>query len=94
MSHFCLQLFFQLKNQVNGLYQSRPGGTKAFKLEPQKPIFGWEAIRQLWAREADRRQKNLLTVVPRLKKEYITRDPWIKLAVLPAKIMQVKEISY
>ncbi len=78
----------QLKNQINALYQSRPGGTKAFKTELQKPEFGWKTICDMWGREEAKRKEGQLFMVKGLKQSYIVRDPWTKLAVLPAKIMQ------
>ena len=87
----CVFPSHQLKNMVNALYQSRvtKGGTKLFKLQECNPYFGWQAIRDLYKREQERRNAGQLSEVPGLRGHHIERDPWTKLAVYPAKIMQV-----
>ena len=51
--------------------------------------FGWEAIEKMLAREIGRIKRNELLRVPGLKESYVHRDPWTRLNVKPAKIMQV-----
>ena len=78
----------QLKNQINALFSSKAGGTKLFTLSFHTPYFGWQSIRDLYKREIDRADRSQLRFIPKLKKSYVERDAWIKLSVLPAKIMQ------
>ncbi len=85
----CICPSHQLKNQINALYASRTGGTKCFQLTRGSTPFGWSAINGLWNREKERAESNLLRKVPRLKERDVNRDAWTKLAVQPAKIMQV-----
>ncbi len=86
--YWCICPSHQLKNQINALYQSRPGGTKMFRTELTKQEFGWKTICDMWDRENGRRQRGELFFVKGLRQSYIVRDPWTKLSVLPAKIMQ------
>ena len=87
----CICPSHQLKNMVNALYQSRAtaAGTKLFKLTENSPYFGWQIIKDMYTREETRRDRGQLTMVPGLLRSHIDRDPWTKLAVFPAKIMQV-----
>ncbi len=84
----CICPSHQLKNHINALYQSRAGGTKMFRTQLTKQEFGWKTICDLWDRENGRRQRGELYFVKGLRHSYIVRDPWTKLSVLPAKIMQ------
>ena len=87
--HCCICPSHQLKNHINALFQSRvPGGTKLFSQNFDSPYFGWKAIQDLYKREMDRAEAGQLRFVPRLRYSYVERDAWIKLSVLPAKIMQ------
>ena len=90
-TYCCICPSHQLKNMINALYQSRdtPGGTKLFKLEQQKQYFGWRAIQDMYTRESTKQNHGELRIVPGLLRSHIDRDPWTKLAVYPAKIMQV-----
>ena len=51
--------------------------------------FGWEALESMLKREVNRIRQNQIPRVPGLKESYIYRDPWTRLNVKPAKIMQV-----
>ena len=51
--------------------------------------FGWETIEKMLTRELGRIKTNQLPRVPGLKESYVHRDPWTRLNVKPAKIMQV-----
>ena len=77
----------QLKNMIAALYKSHQGGVNQFKISGIR--FGWEAIEDMLKREVSRMQRNELPRVPGLKESYVYRDPWTRLNVAPAKIMQV-----
>ena len=85
--------FFQLKNTIAALYESRivGGGTNKFKMDGV--LFGWDSIEEMLQRELERKKNNQLSRVPGLKENYVYRDPWTRLNVKPAKIMQVHTIS-
>ena len=83
--------FQQLKNQINALFSSRPGGTKSFNLDGID--FGWQAIQGMFARECERRDAGKARMVPKLRETHVIRDSWTKLNVSPAKIMQVYDLS-
>ena len=86
----CICPSHQMKNMINALYQSRvTGGTKLFKITNDSPYFGWQSIWDLYRREVNRIDAGDLQFVPGMRQSYIDRDPWTKLAVFPAKIMQV-----
>ena len=70
-------------------YQSRPscGGTRHFTHNGER--FGWEAIVDMYERETKRRKTGQCVCVPKLKANYIYRDAWTRLNVLPSKVMQV-----
>ena len=87
----CICPSHQLKNMINALYQSRAntGGTKLFKLMEDSPYFGWQDIKEMYIREENKRNAGQLRMVPALIRSHIDRDAWTKLAVFPAKIMQV-----
>ena len=73
---------------ISALYQSRPsGGVSCFNRSGFS--FGWQAIEGLLQREVARIQSNMLPRVPGLKESFVHRDPWTRLNVKPAKIMQV-----
>ena len=87
----CICPSHQLKNMINALYQSRAtaAGTKLFKITENSPYFGWQTIKDMYNREEHRQEMGQLKIVPGLLRSHIDRDPWTKLAVYPAKIMQV-----
>ena len=87
----CICPSHQLKNIINALYQSRatPGGTKLFKTAENSPYLGWQTVKDMYLREEARKNRGQLKMVPGLLRNHIDRDPWTKLAVFPAKIMQV-----
>ena len=72
---------------INALHLSRDNGTKEF--ECNGSVFGWGDIFKMWIRECDRRKVGAARMVPKLREIHIIRDPWTKLNVAPAKIMQV-----
>ena len=78
---------------VNQLWASKEGGAKRF-LSEEGTFFGWAQIEDMWERECDRRDANLIRLVPGLVKAYIERDAWTKLNVKPAKIMQVCAVKH
>lgn len=84
---FLFPSFQQLKNQINALFSSRPGGTKSFNLDGTD--FGWREIQGMFARECERRDAGKARMVPKLRETHVIRDSWTKLNVSPAKIMQV-----
>lgn len=77
----------QLKNQIAALYSSRAKGTKAFEID-DTPL-GWKAIEDQYHRDKARREQGCAPKVPNLKYNYVYRDVWTRLNVLPAKIIQV-----
>ena len=79
--------YLQLKNQIAALYSSRAKGTKAFEID-DTPL-GWKAIEDQYHRDKARREQGCAPKVPNLKYNYVYRDVWTRLNVLPAKIMQV-----
>lgn len=81
-------MFEQLKNTIAALYSSRPGGTKLFTKDGVE--FGWQPIIDQYERDQERAQQNLARTVPGLKNNFVHRDNWTRLNVLPAKIMQVR----
>ena len=72
---------------INALHSSRDRGTKLFC--HKGCTFGWAVIYDMWSRECDRRSTGAARMVPKLRETHIIRDPWTKLNVAPAKIMQV-----
>ena len=73
---------------IAALYASR--GTQSTNDFTRGGIkFGWGAIEDMLKREVERMQTNKLVRVPGLKENYVYRDPWTRLNVKPAKIMQV-----
>ena len=56
--------------------------------------FGWETIEAMLAREVQRIKQNNLPRVPGLKESHVFRDPWTRLNVKPAKIMQVMNVIW
>lgn len=81
----------QLKNMINALFASRQGGGKAF-VSADGTSFGWQAIIDLYGRECQRQRDGIPRDVPHLRKNFVSRDPWTKLNVLPAKIMQQEKV--
>ena len=79
----------QLKNMINSLFASKPGSPKKFIRGMDKSRFGWKAVQDLYKRECRRGEDNICRMIPGLQKSFIERDPWTKLNVFPAKIMQV-----
>ena len=77
-----------MKNMINQLWASQDKCAKSFLSSDGVP-FGWKAIRDMWAREKERRDNDLIRIVPGLLQSFIERDAWTKLNVKPAKIMQV-----
>lgn len=73
---------------IAALYKSRHGG-QVSQFQHSGTAFGWETIEAMLKREVSRMQQNLLPRVPGLKESYVYRDPWTRLNVAPAKIMQV-----
>ena len=72
---------------IAALYESRAGGVNNF--EKDGISFGWTAIEDMLSREVQRKKQNQLPRVPGLKENFVDRDPWTRLNVKPAKIMQV-----
>ncbi len=73
---------------IAALYLSRK--TKSSNQFQHKDVqFGWEALEDMLKRELTRISRNQLPRIPGLKESYIYRDPWTRLNVKPAKIMQV-----
>lgn len=75
---------------IAALYASRVGGANRFQLNGVG--FGWDPLIQMLHREVRRKKNNQLPRVPGLKESFIFRDPWTRLNVKPAKIMQVNRI--
>ncbi|MCP3665313.1 MAG: hypothetical protein GY696_22915, partial [Gammaproteobacteria bacterium] len=79
----------QMKNQINALFNSSPRRSKLLRFHPDDPMyFGWISIVQMYSREQSRKKRGSTGVIPFLRKDFIVRDPWTKLNVQPAKIMQ------
>lgn len=79
--------YLQLKNQIEALYSLRAKGTKAFKID-DTPL-DWKAIEDQYHRDKATREQGCAPKVPNLKYNYVYRDVWTRLNVLPAKIMLV-----
>lgn len=73
---------------INALFSSQSGGTKSF-CDENGTSFGWKVIFDLYSRECSRRDSGGARMVPKLRESFVLRDPWTKLNVMPAKIMQV-----
>ena len=73
---------------INALFSSKPSGSKQFQ-HPEKCMFGWQTIDELYKRELSQVSSGLARMVPRLRESHCLRDAWTKLNVHPAKIMQV-----
>ncbi|XP_014671922.1 PREDICTED: uncharacterized protein LOC106812541 [Priapulus caudatus] len=84
----------QLKNMINALWQSKPvtGRSRGFVTHLGGPVFGWEAVEDMWKRDKDRRARNVSREVPSLQESFIKRDAWTKLNVRPAKVMQQEQV--
>ena len=74
---------------IAALYSSRDNGTKDF-VSTSGTHFGWDTIEEVYRTDIKRAKYGESRRVPKLKYSYIARDSWIRLNVLPAKIMQVK----
>ncbi len=73
---------------VSALYQSRPrsaGGTREFTRDSVS--FGWESLKQLYAREVERMRSGQMTRVPKLRESHILRDSWTRLNVVMQGIL-------
>ncbi|XP_065177045.1 uncharacterized protein LOC135806751 [Sycon ciliatum] len=81
----------QLKNMVNALSSSSRGGAKAFVTQEGVP-FGWQTIIDMYQRECAKMRAGEPRDVPHLRKNFVYRDSWTKLNVLPAKIMQQEKV--
>ncbi|XP_014670998.1 PREDICTED: uncharacterized protein LOC106811792 [Priapulus caudatus] len=79
---------------INALWQSKPvtGRSRGFVTHLGGPVFGWEAIEDMWKRDKDRRARNVSREVPSLQESFIKRDAWTKLNVRPAKVMQQEQV--
>jgi hypothetical protein len=71
---------------IAALYSSRQGGAKDFNVDGIS--FGWTAILKLYVEDLRRAKEQLNLLVPGMKLSYVVRDPWTRLNVQPAKIMQ------
>ncbi|XP_019856162.1 PREDICTED: uncharacterized protein LOC109584761 [Amphimedon queenslandica] len=80
----------QLKNMINALFSSKPGGTKSFLMDGV--TFGWSSIIKMFERECERINSGSTRMVPKLKEVHVIRDAWTKLNVTPAKIMQQENV--
>lgn len=72
---------------VSALHSSRDEGTKEFVYEDI--VHGWETVEAVYKSDLLRANSGISRRVPNLKYAHIVRDPWTRLNVLPAKIMQV-----
>ncbi len=81
-----------LKNMINLLHASRPGGTKSLQLAGRLNCFGWQSIEHLYDMHEQLVKSNLITKIPGLLREYVDRNPFTKLNVEPAKIMQKERV--
>ena len=80
---------------VAALYASRSDSeTSSNKFLHKGAYFGWETIESMLVREVQRIKENCLPRIPGLKESYVYRDPWTRLNVKPAKIMQVLRHGY
>ena len=85
-THFLICPTHQLKNMIAALYSSRQHGTKNFN--KNGIYFGWKAIFKLYEDDLERARQQQNVMVPGMKLSYVVRDPWTRLNVKPAKIMQ------
>lgn len=74
---------------IAALYSSRVDGKGTNAFDESGVVFGWEPIEDMLHREVQRKKNSQLPRVPGLKENYVFRDPWTRLNVKPAKIMQV-----
>ena len=86
-SYSVINISIQLKNQIAALYSSRKQSTKNFKIDGIG--FGWKAIEDQYKRDRLRADQGCAPRVPGLRYNFVYRDVWTRLNVLPAKIMQV-----
>jgi len=71
---------------INTLFSSQSGGTK-YTIGGEK--FGWKAIIDMYVRECQRTENGEARMIPKLREAFVLHDSWMKLDVLPAKIVQV-----
>ena len=90
LTYFIICPTHQLKNMIAALYSSRTHGTKDFCKGGIN--FGWSAIFKLYQDDLDRATQQLNVHVPGMKLSYVVRDPWTRLNVRPAKIMQQTQV--
>lgn len=76
---------------IAALYSSREDGTKEFVCG--SIVFGWETIETVYKSDLSRARCGISRRVPDLKYAHVVRDAWTRLNVLPAKIMQVSDVS-
>ena len=77
---------------IAALYSSRCAGSNKF--EKDGVLFGWKPIEDMLHREVQRKKNDELPRVPGLKENFVYRDPWTRLNVKPAKIMQASTFFY
>ena len=81
----------QLKSMINAFHSSRSGGNKDFQ-SACGISFGWQTVLALYDREVSRMKQCVPREVPKLRKNFVIRDPWTKLNVMPAKVMQQDKV--
>lgn len=74
---------------IAALYSLRVDGKGTNAFDESGVVFRWEPIEDMLHREVQRKKNSQLPRVPGLKENYVFRDPWTRLNVKPAKIMQV-----
>ena len=79
---------------IAALYESRVSGGGTNKFKKKGVVFGWGPIENMLYREVQWKKNNQLARVPGSKRNYVFRDPWTRLNVKPAKIMQVHSIHF
>ena len=90
---FHVFFLFIAKKHDCSIVSSRVDGRGTNAFDEDGVAFGWEPIEDMLHREVQRRQSNQLPRVPGLKENFVFRDPWTRLNVKPAKIMQVRTLS-
>lgn len=77
----------QLKNLINALHHSQPGGTKAFVFDPNEEMadelstMSWTFIKEVWDRDNQRQRAGLQRNCPGLTQDAIDRAAFAKLNV-------------
>ena len=78
---------------IAALHHSRRSSNSSNCFKNQDVEFGWEDIENMLVREViiyiKWIKRGELPRIPGLKESYVNRDPWTRLNVKPAKIMQV-----